>query len=118
MLLNLTTRRQVDRVRHELFRRWPTPQAMAAADRGELAALIKGLGLSNKRSAALIRMSREFLEKDWVRPIELHGLGQYAQDSYDIFVLGREVDSPADKFLSKYVGWARWVRAYGVEKFF
>jgi len=76
MCLNQTTRLQVDKVRHEFFKRWPTPKKAIKADPTEMAELIKQLGLSNRRSAAIIRMSREFIEKDWKDPKELHGLGQ------------------------------------------
>lgn len=42
----------------------------------------------------------------WVDPIELHGIGQYASDAYFIFCRGlwREV-SPTDKDLLKYQQW-------------
>lgn len=105
--LNITTRRQVDRVRHEFFRRWPTPQKAMHADSAEMASLIKSLGLFNRRSVSIIRMSQEFLLKDWKEPKELYGLGQYAQDSYDIFVRGVRPPNPSDKFLQKYLDWVK-----------
>lgn len=108
MMLNQTTRHQVDQVRHEFFRRWPNARKAMAADAAEMAELIKLLGLANKRSLGIIKMSTDYIEKDWREPKELYGLGQYAQDSYDIFIRKRlDVKNPADKFLSKYMDWAR-----------
>lgn len=108
MMLNQTTRQQVDRVRAEFFRRWPNARRAMDADVHEMAELIKPLGLSNKRSAGIIRMSEDYIKKDWKEPKELFGLGQYAQDSYDIFIRKRlNVVDPADKFLSKYMEWAK-----------
>lgn len=104
-MLNQTTRLQVDRVRHEFFRRWPNARRAAAGDAMEMSALIKPLGLYNRRAAGIIKMSQEYLAKDWTCPTELYGLGKYAKDSYNIFVLGKSVENPADKFLSKYMEW-------------
>ena len=39
MLLNLTNRRQVDVIRDELFKRYPTPKKMMKANQSELAEL-------------------------------------------------------------------------------
>lgn len=108
MLLNQTCRIQVDRVRLEFFRRWPNARKAADADQNEMAALIKTLGFSNKRSIGIIKMSKDYINKDWKEPNELYGLGQYAQDSYDIFIRKRlDVENPSDKFLSVYMRWAR-----------
>lgn len=105
MLLNQTTRRQVDAVRHNFFSRWPNARKAMNADPTEMAHVIRSLGFSNRRTESIIRMSREFMEKPWKKPIELYGLGQYAQDSFDIFVRRAHVGAPSDKFLSKYVKW-------------
>lgn len=108
MMLNQTTRQQVDRVRHEFFRRWPNARKAMSADPLEMAELIKPLGFSNKRSTGIIKMSADYIEKEWREPKDLYGLGQYAQDSYDIFIRKRlDLKNPADKFLSKYMEWAR-----------
>lgn len=42
----------------------------------------------------------------WLDPIELHGIGQYASDAYFMFCRGnwREVE-PTDKDLLKYQQW-------------
>lgn len=104
MMLNLTGRKQVDQVRDELFRKWPAPKLMARADQDEVKEVIKLLGLSSKRSKSIIKMSQEFITKKWVNPKELHGLGQYAQDSYEIFFKDAII-FPQDKMLRKYIDW-------------
>lgn len=104
-MLNLTTRRQVDEVRHEFFRRWPSAIKASKADSAEMSSVIKTLGLSNKRSLSIIKMSKEFLG-EWKEPSELHGIGQYGQDSYDIFIRHKyDIEHPSDKFLDRYIQW-------------
>ena len=107
MFLNQTSRKQVDQVRDEFFSRWPDPETAAKADPEEMASVIQSLGFRNRRSRSIIRMSIEY-QGQWKRPIELHGIGQYAQDSYDIFVLGKlNIKNPSDKVLKKYLAWAK-----------
>lgn len=107
MMLNQTTRRQVDVVRHEFFRRWPNALAASKSDISEMQHLLKPLGLSSRRSAAIRRMSAEYLGV-WTRPSDLYGLGKYADDSYDIFIKRKyDIMNPSDKFLSKYMEWIK-----------
>lgn len=51
----------------------------------------------------------------WTDPKELHGVGQYAADAYNIFCRGdwRSV-SPADKDLLKYHQWLTETNGEGV----
>ena len=108
MFLNQTTRAQVDIIRKEFFRKWPNAYKASNADHAEMANMIKSLGLANRRAKSIIRMSAEFLEKDWTSPKELYGLGQYAHDSYEIFIKKNYgIKHPADKFLDKYVEWVK-----------
>ncbi len=107
MLLNRVTRDQVDKVRFELFRRWPDAQHMAQADFLDVEKVVRPLGLGTRRAKNLIRMSNDYLTKDWTDPRELWGLGQYAYDAYRIFVLGMDVENPSDKFLKVYMAWRR-----------
>lgn len=104
IMLNQTTGKQVHAVIKDLFKRYPNAKSMANAKQREVKRIIESCGLSNKRSATLIRMSQEFLWKNWLEPRELHGIGNYGQDSYDIFVRGMRI-KPADKELKKYIEW-------------
>ncbi|KAA6429525.1 MAG: methyl- -binding domain 4-like [Trebouxia sp. A1-2] len=109
MLLNVTSGLQVRKVIWRLFDIWPTPEAAAGATGDTLVIvekLIQPLGLFRKRTMAIKRFSQEYLEAEWLDPIELHGIGQYASDAYFIFCRGnwRDVD-PSDKDLLRYQQW-------------
>jgi methyl-CpG-binding domain protein 4 len=65
------------------------------------------LGFYNRRARSLQKFSSEWTEKDWKSPIELHGVGQYGLDSWNIFVEGEIVESPADHVLKDYVSWRK-----------
>ena len=60
IMLNLTNRKQVDRVRHKLFKKYPTAK-------------------------------------------DLHGIGQYAKDSWEIFQNNNMNVKPKDKVLQEYL---------------
>ena len=104
LMLNQTTGTQVHKVIKELFKKYPNAKSMANAKQKEVAKIIQSCGLYNKRSATLIRFSQEFLWKKWDEPNDLFGIGQYGQDSYDIFIRGKKV-APSDKELKKYIEW-------------
>lgn len=105
IMLNLTTGKQVHKIIKDIFRNYPNPKRLSEANPLELADMIKSCGLSNKRANTLIRMSKEYRMKTWQEPTDLHGIGQYGKDSYDIFILGKKILNPSDKVLTKYVKW-------------
>jgi len=108
MLLNKTSRRQVDPVVPKLFSAFPTAHAMAAAPPAALEALLRPLGIHRKRAVSLARMSREFLAGDFEHAGELHGIGKYGDDAYEIFVRGAwSAVEPADAALRLYHRWLR-----------
>ena len=102
ILLNLTKRQQVDIVREELFKRYPTEYDMIEANEEELSELLKPLGLYNKRAKTLIKFSW-----GWINGFndikELYGVGQYARDSWDIFQNNNMNIKPDDKVLQEYL---------------
>ena len=106
LLLNLTTRKQVEKVIERLFNKYPEPTNMASAQDAELHDIIKTLGLANKRVKTLKRFSQEYISKDWDMPIELYGCGKYANDAWRIFFRGdwKKVE-PNDHALNDYHGW-------------
>eukprot|EP00198_Chlamydomonas_reinhardtii_P012869 XP_001702206.1 predicted protein [Chlamydomonas reinhardtii] len=63
ILLNRTTGQQVRGVLGPLWRAYPTPQAMAAADEADLRAILRPLGLHNTRAVKLKRFSHDFITK-------------------------------------------------------
>ena len=69
--------------------------------------MIQPLGLSERRSKTLVKMSDDYLNKSWQdKPEVLYGIGKYASDAYKIFCLGdwRHV-SPKDHALNDYHRW-------------
>ena len=105
ILLNCTRRVQVDRVRSNLFAKYPTAIALSQADSQELSELLRPLGFYNRRAKSLIRFSTEWSSLDWKHPRELYGIGQYAADSWDIFYNNRLDIEPNDGVLVKYRLW-------------
>lgn len=105
IFLNLTNRKQVDKMRDNFFTRWPTPESISESDYESLVAILQPLGLSKKRAKTIIRFSDEFINKDWEDPIELYGIGKYGQDSYDIFINDKIIEDPSDHVLKKYILW-------------
>lgn len=103
ILLNQTTRTQVDKVRDHLFSLWSSPAEMSTADPAQLSQVIKSLGLYNRRARTLIKFSQDWNSKTWDEPIELHGIGKYAQDSWEIFQKNNYDVQPTDKELINYL---------------
>ncbi len=91
---------------HDLFKKYPDPQSLRAAEDIELQGMIKPLGMQRKRSATLRRFSNEYLTKPWHQASDLHGCGKYANDCWKIFCLGDWHNvRPNDHALNKYVNW-------------
>lgn len=86
IMLNQTTREQVDAVLDKLLLYWPTPEIMSEAVLKEVAGVIESTGFGWTKAYRLIRMSDEYLAWDGQREsAQLFGLGPYALDSLDIF---------------------------------
>ena len=102
ILLNLTKRQQVDGVRHELFSKYPNEYKMMEADENELSEILKPLGLYRKRAQTLIKFSWMWVN-GFTDVMELHGIGQYAKDSWEIFQMNNMDVTPTDKVLLEYL---------------
>lgn len=59
IMLNQTTRSQMDPVLHVFLEKFPTPAVAAAASVEEMTQVVAPLGLQEKRPIAIIRFSRE-----------------------------------------------------------
>ena len=102
ILLNLTKRQQVDGIRHELFNKYPTEYEMMEADEVELSEILKPLGLYRRRAKTLIKFSWMWVN-GFNDVMELHGIGQYAKDSWEIFQMDNVQIKPTDKVLQEYL---------------
>lgn len=100
ILLNRTQGPQARPIVEEFFRRWPNPNAFyVMADPKDVSALVGKLGLA-KRASYLMDMTRQYLfhnEGDHV--IRYAGCGAYAQEAYDMLILGRRWRWPMDPVL-------------------
>ena len=102
ILLNLTHRRQVDKIRDKLFTRYPTAMHMAFAMEDELSEMLKPLGFYNKRAVTLKRMSLEYV-RGFTDVSTLYGIGKYANDSWEIFQNNNTNIQPEDDVLKEYI---------------
>lgn len=107
IMLNCTSRKQVDQVRDEFFRRYPDPETAKDSDPIEMAELIAPLGFRNRRTNTIRRFSSDWVTLEWTEPSELYGIGKYAQDSWEIFQKGNLSVEPTDGVLNTYLSWAR-----------
>jgi endonuclease III len=107
MFLNQTGRKQVDMVRDEFFEKYPNASKCVMADYDEMVRILTPMGFQNKRSSAIIRMSREYMNMKWEKASDLYGIGKYANDSYEIFINHNLDVEPDDHILNKYLPWRK-----------
>ena len=106
---NLTKRVSAEPYFRKVLNTWATPEDMANANESNVQSVIQPLGLSNRRARALVRMSRDYLQKEWHDdPTKLYGIGKYGADAYKIFCtpFWREVE-PKDGALVNYHNWLK-----------
>lgn len=58
-----TTDARVNTITPELFRRWPTPQALAAAPIDEVEAVVRPLGFQKRRAAQAVAVAQQLVER-------------------------------------------------------
>ena len=103
MCLNLTYRKQVKLVLPKLFTKYPSPESYL---RGRLATqqkILKPLGMWEVRSKRIRKMTEQYLTWDRKEASELHGIGKYGSDSYQIFFNNFIPPDVQDKELKKYI---------------
>jgi len=101
--LNLTNRKQVKRVLPEFFSRWSTPEDFLTADFDAVKELVGTLGMGDVRTKRLFRMSQDFITWDENDARQLHGIGKYGSDSYEIFYKNNIPSNVQDKELLRYI---------------
>jgi len=106
---NLTKRVQAEPYMWKFFDKYPTPKAASRASEDEIQKMISPLGLSRRRSKALVNMSKDYMQKDWKdKPEILYGIGKYGSDAYRIFCAGDwEKVKPRDHALNDYHNWLK-----------
>lgn len=106
MMLNCTSRKQVEKVLPEFRQRWPTPESFVNVDSREVAVVIRSLGFANRRAANLQKMTACYLSLDWDHAEAPPGVGPYAAASWEIFCAGAvPIERPKDGALGRYWRW-------------
>jgi methyl-CpG-binding domain protein 4 len=103
IMLNQTSNKNVRQVIYTFFDRWPTPQSIINANVQDIIEHIRPLGFYNMRARRIQRFAHEYITKPFKSACELHGIGKYANDSYEIFINGNLNVNPTDKILLKYL---------------
>jgi len=97
---------QIKPIAKKFFKRFRSPQDILKTKKNYLIKLLKPLGLYRRRATIIKKFSREYVNKEWTLPIELYGIGKYANDSYRIFCTGDwQKVRPKDKALRLYWNW-------------
>lgn len=106
VMLNCTSRKQVEKIFPEFIRRWSRPEAFLRASRDDVVALCAPLGFANRRTDRLFALTSRYLEGGWVHAQELPGIGTYGARSWEMFchgIIGE--DPPKDGALGLYWHW-------------
>ena len=106
MMLNQTSRKQVERVLPEFRRLWPTPQAFINANPLAVADVCRSLGFATRRTDNMMKMTHLYLAGPWQHARDLPGIGEYGARSWEIFCQGIIGDeAPKDHALTDYWRW-------------
>jgi methyl-CpG-binding domain protein 4 len=88
-----------------LLKKYWTLSRLTRASEEELATLLHPLGLYNQRAKTLKKFAEQFYKFDPKTQdlSTIHGVGQYAIDSWGIFIEGDLNVEPTDKKLKEYL---------------
>ena len=103
IMLNQTGRKPVKTVLPEFLERWPTPESLLRSRIIDIEEVLKPLGMWRRRAKILYKMSIDFLTWDHDDARDLHGIGKYGSDSYEIFFKNNLSVQPTDKELLRYL---------------
>jgi len=103
MCLNLTYRKHVKIILPKLFKRYPSPRAYLRGRLSTQQNMLKPLGMWEVRSKRIRKMTEQFLTWDKKDASDLHGIGKYGSDSYQIFFMDTIPANVQDKELKKHI---------------
>jgi len=103
MCLNLMYRKHVKTILPRLFKRYPNPRAYLRGRLKTQQQMLKPLGMWEVRSKRIRRMTEQYLDWDKREASDLHGIGKYGSDSYQIFFMNNIPANVQDKELRKYI---------------
>lgn len=106
IMLNMTNRRQVEKIFPEFVARWPSAHDFLPAGCDEVCELIGPLGLAQRRTTTIKKMTAHYLTKSWSDAQELPGIGEYGGTAWKIFCMGDVPEEcPKDGALALYWRW-------------
>ena len=106
MMLNQTSRKQVEKVLPEFVKLWPTPQLFLEANPLAVSDVCRSLGFATRRTDNMLKMTRRYLTGPWEHARDLPGIGEYGARSWEIFCRGIIGDeAPNDHALVDYWTW-------------
>lgn len=112
ILLNCTTRKQVEKVLSIFIKKWSTPDELLRAEKMDVLEVIAPLGFGRRRVVNLYKMSSVFIS-GFSDVRSLPGIGEYAARAHEIFCQGILGDDPPnDHALGGYWRWANESGSY------
>ncbi|GMI37337.1 hypothetical protein TrCOL_g10061 [Triparma columacea] len=121
ILLNRTTRVQVDKVLLNFLKKWPDHKAVCAeTDVRLIESCVRDCGIWKTRALTIVNFSSDYttlvtsgrnmedLTEGEVKGLK--GCGEYAWDAYRVFVKGEVNGKVGDRALGMYLGWKRGVK--------
>jgi len=112
ILLNCTSRKQVEKVMPVFIQRYNTPELLLKEDETVIIELLSPLGFKNRRTKTLYRLANVLSNNDWKNVLDLPGVGEYAARAWDIFVNGDLGTSPPkDGALKSYYEWRNRIKS-------
>ena len=103
IMLNQTGRKPVKTVFPAFVSCWPDPWSFLLANTDSIRDVIWSLGMVNVRTQRLQKMTRDYITWDGADARDLHGIGKYGSDSYEIFFHQNYTVEPTDKELRRYL---------------
>jgi methyl-CpG-binding domain protein 4 len=98
----------------DIVRRWPRAEDLAEAKTEDLGKMLRSLGFQSVRTKRIVAMCAALVAKQIhlfpyrFRVVnDLPGVGEYAQDAWSLFVIGRTDVDPRDRELVKWLEWRR-----------
>jgi len=106
MMLNCTTRKQVEKILPKFQERYPTPQDFIVSNPTEVENICRSLGFAKRRTKNMFKMTEAFLAGNWSTARDLPGIGEYGSAAHKIFFEGDVPETPPnDHALKQYVEW-------------
>ena len=107
VLLNQTSRKQVEKIWRHFIHVCPNPEAIISIDEQELALMLKPLGFYSRQAKMLKKLASAYIKNDWKHAKDLPGIGEYGGRAWEIFCCSKlGTIEPKDGALKIYWRWS------------